>query len=104
MNNFLSLPTISHELSLIKLIRHWRAKKLVSKMTLDEKLDQLGGDSVFTTPGLKRLGVPPFRMSDGPYGVRSINGKSTCFPSPLALAATWDGMLAYKMGKSLADD
>lgn len=104
MINLPLLPTIPLELPLIKQVRHWRTKKLVSQMTLDEKLDQLGGDSVFTTPGLKRLGVPPFRMSDGPYGVRSINGKSTCFPSPLALAATWDEILAYKMGKAIAND
>ena len=50
-----------------------RVNDLLSQMTLAEKLAQLsgnGGLDGFQTPDLTRLGIPGFRMSDGPSGVR----------------------------------
>ena len=47
-----------------------RIEFLISEMTLDEKLGMLHGDNVYDTKGVERLGVPPFRFSDGPMGVR----------------------------------
>jgi beta-glucosidase len=39
-------------------------------MSLDEKCTILHGNDMFTSPGVDRLGVAGFTMSDGPHGVR----------------------------------
>ena len=74
---------------------------LLSKMTLQEKIDQLGGIG-FETKTNKRLNIPPIKMTDGPAGVRW--GKATAFPSPIALAASWDRDLLNRVGKAIAEE
>ena len=78
-----------------------RIEQLVTQLTLEEKIHLLSGDSSdFTAQGLPRLGIPAIRMGDGPAGIRI--GRSTAFPSPLNLAASWDIALAAKFGDALA--
>lgn len=88
-------------------------QKLINEMTLEEKLGMLHGDNVYDTKGVKRLGIPPFRFSDGPMGARGEFDRETCdyaegngdlvtaFPCPAAVAATWDPEAAYLNGKTL---
>lgn len=77
-----------------------RVNDLLSRMTLEEKIAQLGGDrSGMATPDNDRLGIPGFKMADGPHGVR--HGKATCFPTSLALGATWDNTLVQRVGEAL---
>lgn len=45
----------------------------------------------------------PFRMEYAAQGLHS-NGKSTLYPSPLALAATFDTLLVRRVGQSIAAD
>lgn len=80
-----------------------RAESLLSKMTLEEKIDYIGGYASFYIRGLDRLGIPEIRMADGPQGVRN-NTKSTLFPCGMAAAATWDRDLIYRMGEALGQD
>jgi beta-glucosidase len=80
-----------------------RVADLLKRMTLDEKIDQLAGlkDSTgMNTVFNERLGIPEFKMSDGPVGVRWKN--ATAFPSGVSLAATFDTTLARLYGKQLA--
>ena len=79
-----------------------RSGMLIGMMTMEEKLEQLAGagSSEFDTPDNTRLGIPGFRMTDGPLGVRW--GKTTAFPSGVSLAATWDTAIAAKFGAALA--
>ena len=81
-----------------------RIDVLISKMTLDEKLEQLAGtgDIGFDTRENTRLTIPGFRMTDGPIGVRW--GKTTAFPSGVSLAATWDTVMASRFGIALAEE
>lgn len=46
------------------------AQHLLSKLTLEEKIGMIHGAQLFQTAGVKRLGIPPLKMSDGPMGVR----------------------------------
>lgn len=44
--------------------------KLIAQMTLEEKIGMLHGKSMFSTGGVKRLGIPELKVADGPLGVR----------------------------------
>jgi len=80
-----------------------RVEDLLSRMTLEEKLTLLGGDSSgFDTKGIDRLGVPALHLSDGPIGVRT--GKSTAYPAAISLAASWDTVLLNNIGVAIAKE
>src|SRR5580704_3912027 len=55
-----------------------RVDKLLAKLTLDEKLEVLGGDRSFYIHALPSISMPAIKMSDGPYGVRTF-GSSTAY-------------------------
>jgi len=78
-----------------------RVEDLLGRMTQEEKIDLLGG-SGFATKAIERLGVPSLNMSDGPVGVRW--GKSTSFPAAISMAATWDPILAEKVGAAIGEE
>ncbi|MDD4312158.1 MAG: glycoside hydrolase family 3 C-terminal domain-containing protein, partial [Eubacteriales bacterium] len=63
-----------------------KARALVSKMTLDEKMSQL----VYGAPAIERLGVPAYNWwNEGLHGVARA-GVATSFPQAIALAAMFD--------------
>jgi beta-glucosidase len=78
-------------------------------LTLKEKLSLLTGDSLWTTPGIPRLRIPPLTLADGPHGVRKPRKElslqdsypATCFPTAAALACSWDESLLYSVGVAL---
>ncbi|HEY1749900.1 MAG TPA: glycoside hydrolase family 3 N-terminal domain-containing protein, partial [Caulobacteraceae bacterium] len=71
--------------------RDARAKDLLSRLTLEEKVALMAGAASFTLQGVERLGVPQIRMVDGPTGVRSNEGEpATVFPVGVAMASTWN--------------
>ena len=80
-----------------------RAAAVVKQMTLEEKIDYIGGYKRWYVRAIPRLGLPAVRMADGPQGVRN-NTKSTLYPSGVAAAATWDTALIEQMGISLGKD
>lgn len=81
-----------------------RAKEIIAKMTLKEKLRYIsgytGGFSICPVP---RLGLPEVFMADGPQGIRN-NTKSTMYPSGILSAATWNRDLNYRLGRGLGQD
>jgi beta-glucosidase len=80
-----------------------RARAILKKMTLDEKLDYIGGINGFYIRGIPRLGLPEFKMADGPIGVRNF-GPSTAYAAGIALAAAWDQDLARQVGAMIGKD
>ncbi|WP_163409923.1 glycoside hydrolase family 3 C-terminal domain-containing protein [Flavobacterium ajazii] len=90
--------------------------KLISQMTLEEKIGMLHGNSMFTSGGVARLGIPELKMADGPLGVREeisrdnwspagwTNDFATYYPAGGALAATWNDDMAYIFGSSLGEE
>ena len=81
-----------------------RVESILSKMTLEEKLDYIGGTG-FAVRALPRLNLPALQMSDGPLGVRS-NAKfpSTTYAAGIGLAASWDPQLAERVGAGIGKD
>jgi beta-glucosidase len=83
-----------------------RARAIVAKMTLDEKITELHGihtaEHYRYIPGIPRLGIPAFPMTNGPAGAgpggASPQLRATALPAPIALAASWDPALAHRYG------
>lgn len=63
-----------------------RIQQLLKQLTLEEKIDLLGGTGFETKP-IERFGIPSLKMADGPLGVRW--NKATAFPSAILMAATF---------------
>ena len=74
-----------------------RVGRLLARMTLAEKLDQMHGVSVFTPglagriAGVARLRIPGIGMIDGARGVGAVSGTATCFPVGMARGAMSGG-------------
>jgi len=75
----------------------------LSQMTLEEKVDLLGGVDDMCLLGVPRLGILRFCMSDGPLGL-VMSGPATVFPGGIALAATWNTALAERIGTEIGRD
>ena len=54
-----------------------RAKDIVSKMTLQEKIEYISGYTSFSLRAIPRLGIPEIKLADGPQGIRNHAPKST---------------------------
>ncbi len=76
---------------------------LISKMTLEEKIDFIGGYKGYNIRGYKHLGIPELYFADGPVGIRNF-GKATAFPAGINLAASWDRALTRKIGKAIGGE
>jgi putative beta-glucosidase len=83
-----------------------RVEDLIQRMTLDEKIDLLTGYQDFYLHPCERLGIPAFKLADGPLGISSwgVFGKATAFPSALSLAASWNRNLANLVGNSYGQE
>jgi beta-glucosidase len=80
-----------------------RADDLVKKMTLDEKIELIGGDTPFRTHPIPRLNIPFFQMADGPVGAH-IPAPTIAYAAGIGLAASWDDALALQIGQQLGRD
>ena len=93
-----------------------RIEKLIKKMTLEEKVGLLHGNSKFYVAGVERLGIPEWSLSDGPHGVRAeinrhdwayagwTNDSASYFSTGTAFAAAWNPELAYRRGEVLGEE
>ncbi|WOF23337.1 glycoside hydrolase family 3 C-terminal domain-containing protein [Microbacterium betulae] len=84
----------------------------VSRLTLDEKLSLLTGDTFWSTRSVEHAGVDGALLTDGPHGVRLQSGSAdhlglnesepaTAFPTAAATGSTWDPELLEEMGRAL---
>src|SRR5215813_5718105 len=80
-----------------------RIDSILSQMTIEEKIDLLGGVDDFYVRGVPRLGVPRLRMADGPLGVRNY-GPATAMAGGISLTATWNPALAERVGAEIGRD
>lgn len=80
-----------------------RVDSILKQMTIEEKIDLIGGVDDFFVRGIERLKLPRLKMADGPNGVRNF-GPATTMPSGIALAATWNPALAERVGTEIGRD
>jgi len=80
-----------------------RVESILGRMTLEEKIDYIGGYEGFYVRPIERLKLPALRMADGPIGVRNY-GPSTTYAAGIALAASWDRDLADRVGAMIGRD
>ena len=75
--------------------------EIIQQLNLEQKCALLSGETVFTTRGYKKAGIPSITLSDGPNGVRKQAGAAdhlglnpsvpaTCFPTAATVACSWD--------------
>ena len=77
-----------------------RAADLVSRMTLSEKISQMGHNA----PAIMRLGVSGYGYwNEALHGV-ARSGLATSFPQAIALASTWDTDLMYEVASAISDE
>ncbi len=77
-----------------------RAKELVSKMTIEEKMAQMRYDA----PAIPRLGVPAYNWwNECLHGV-ARQGCATVFPQAIGLSASFNTELMYKVATAISDE
>lgn len=77
-----------------------RARELVSKMTLAEKIAQLKYDA----PAIERLGVPAYNWwNECLHGVARA-GSATVFPQAIGMAASFNDELMYEVADAISDE
>lgn len=77
-----------------------RAADLVARMTLEEKVAQLGNDA----PAIPRLDVPAYEWwNEALHGVARA-GSATVFPQAIGLAATFDTRLMREVATAISDE
>ncbi|WP_111307908.1 glycoside hydrolase family 3 C-terminal domain-containing protein [Confluentibacter sediminis] len=100
----------------ISLENDQKIDSLIAKMTLEEKVGMLHGNSMFSNGGVERLGIPELKMADGPLGIREEisrdswapagwdNDFATYYPAAGSVAATWNPELSYVFGNSVGQE
>ena len=77
-----------------------RAEDLVSRMTLEEKVTQM----VYTSPAIPRLGIKSYNWwNEALHGVARA-GTATMFPQAIAMAATFDEDLLFKIADIISTE
>lgn len=85
-----------------------RIDELLQQMTIEEKISMLAGADLWHSVAVPRVGIPQFRVTDGPNGARgswgSMGPSSVATPVGIALGATWNPDLVEKVGNVLGDE
>ncbi len=82
----------------------YSVEELISKMTLEEKIDYISGVNDFCIRANKRLNLKEIWTTDATAGVRGWDEKVTVFPSPIAMAATFNRDLVSKVSSEICKE
>lgn len=78
-----------------------RVNDLVSRLTLDEKVNQM----LNSTPAIERLGIPPYDWwNECLHGVARTTYHTTSYPQAIGMAATFDVNAMKTMGDYTSDE
>lgn len=76
------------------------AKKLVSQMTLEEKMSQM----LYNSPAIERLGIPEYNWwNEALHGVARA-GEATMFPQAIGMAAAFDDEMLQEIGDMVSTE
>ena len=93
-----------------------KVQDLVKQLTLEEKAYLLCGSNPMSTHAIERLNIPSLEFSDGPHGVRKLKKEgdslggignslpTTCFPTAVTSACSFNPDNLYQMGKALGEE
>ena len=92
-----------------------QADARIAQLTLDEKISFMRGYSSFFFYGVPEKGMPYIYLSDATQGVHMRDNlsdptmvrqleRSTAFPCPIALAATFNPSLAYEYAEAVGEE
>jgi beta-glucosidase len=77
-----------------------RVSDLVSRLTLQEKADQL----LYTAPAIPRLGIPAYNWwNEALHGIARA-GYATVFPQSITIANSWDEKLMFSVANAISDE
>ncbi len=90
-------------------------EKILSGLSLEEKISFCTGANFWQTKTLPNFGVPAMMMSDGPHGLRCQKGETdmvginnslpaTCFPTAVTAGATWNPALYADEGAAIGSE
>ncbi|MDQ4503465.1 glycoside hydrolase family 3 C-terminal domain-containing protein [Sinomonas sp. ASV322] len=81
---------------------------LITRLSLEEKVHLLTGETAFTLPGNDTIGLAPLAFSDGPTGVRGLKfmgGDAVAlFPNATLISGSWDDSVAEEVGLMLSEE
>jgi beta-glucosidase len=92
-----------------KKMEEWRNPTLPLEVRVEQLLDALSpeekcGFLSFNSPGVERLGIPPYNAwNEGMHGV-SRAGIATVFPQPIGMAASFDPELLARTAAAIGDE
>jgi len=101
-----------------------KVNAIVKSMTLEEKVNLMGGEwsierlmqdlngnpehhynfAPYPAGGNNEKGIPPMLFVDGPRGVVCGTGRSTCFPVSMLRGATFDIDLEERIGRAIGEE
>jgi beta-glucosidase len=90
-------------------------EKIMSKLSVEEKISLLSGAGYFHSQEIEEAGIPSFNMADGPHGLRKQEQdtglenafsaiEAVCFPTACATACSFDKNLLFELGQALGDE
>jgi beta-glucosidase len=88
---------------------------IIAQMRLEEKVQLLSGQDMWSTKSIPRLGIPSIVLSDGPHGIRRqadigdplgihLSLPATCFPTAVTMANSWNEALCEEVGRALGEE
>jgi beta-glucosidase len=78
-----------------------RARDLVNRMTLKEKVSQM----MFDAKPVKRLDIPAYNwMNECLHGVANMEKFATVFPQSIGMGASWDKECLFRVAMAISDE
>jgi beta-glucosidase len=87
-----------------------KAESILKKLSIEERIELIGGYNYFFIKGNEQFKIPQLYLSDATGGVHIRKDlseqlkKSTAFPCPICLAATWNTRLAHDYAQSIGEE
>ncbi len=97
-------PALTHEEAFTK------ADSIVKNMSVEERINMIGGHNFFFVQGVESANLPRLYLSDATQGVHIRQNldqqleKSTAMPCPVMLTSTWDRDLAREVAKCIGEE